>query len=68
MRARDRILRHAEAQAKRIPPSPPFKCVCGAETKDPLDPAWFEEHQPHFQRAGEERRAREQRERRAKQG
>jgi hypothetical protein len=68
IRARVRILRYAEAQAKRIPPSPPFKCVCGAETKDPLDPAWTAIHQPHIQAAGEERIAREQRERRARQG
>jgi hypothetical protein len=67
MRARNRIQRHAEAQVKRIPPLPPFKCVCGAQTKDPLDPAWFNEHQPHCQRAGEERIARE-RERPARQG
>jgi len=59
MRARDQIMRYAEARAKRNPPSPPFRCVCGAETKDPLDPAWFKEHQPHLQAAGEERLARE---------
>jgi len=32
--------------------------VCGAKTKDPLDPAWMAIHQPLIQAAGEERIAR----------
>jgi hypothetical protein len=50
IRARDRILRYAQKQAKRNAPSPPFKCVCGAETKEPLDPAWVATHSHIFKR------------------
>jgi hypothetical protein len=58
----------AEEYAKTNPPAPPFRCPCGEQTKDPFDPAWLAIHQPHCQAAGEERIAREQRERSARQG
>jgi hypothetical protein len=41
------ILEFAEQSARERPPAPPFRCVCGAETRDPLDPAWMAIHQPH---------------------
>src|SRR5215813_7986563 len=28
------------------------KCVCGAETVDPMQPEWMKEHQPHVEEAG----------------
>jgi hypothetical protein len=52
--------------AKTNPPVPPFKCVCGAETRDPTDPEFMAIHMPHCQQAGEERIAREWRERSAR--
>jgi len=53
--------------AKTNPPAL-FKCVCGVETKDPTDPEFMAIHMPHCQQAGEERIARELRERSARPG
>jgi len=53
-RAKANLMAIAEEHAKHAPPAPPFKCVCGAETKDPLDPGFMAVHQPHFQAASEE--------------
>jgi len=43
------LMAFAEACAKINPPSPPFRCVCGAETIDPMDPEFQRIHIPHFQ-------------------
>jgi len=64
-RAKLDIMRHAEDQAKKnehrvlrnlwrrafLSPAAAFRCVCGAETKNPLDPAWMAEHKPHVEKA-----------------
>jgi hypothetical protein len=42
--------------AKKNPPAPPFRCVCGAETKEPFHPEFWSVHQPHIEAAGEARR------------
>jgi hypothetical protein len=66
-KAAEHLTRYIEEQARQSPPPPPFKWVCGAETKDSMDPEFMRIHQPHCQAAGEERIAHEQRERRARQ-
>ena len=48
----------AEEFAKTNPPTPPFRCGCGAEIKDPNDPELMKIHVPHCVAASEEREAR----------
>jgi hypothetical protein len=67
-RAVANIMAIGDGYAKTNPPVPPFTCVCGEQTKDPTDPAFMAIHMPHCQQAGEERIARELRERSARQG
>ena len=43
-----RITAFIEAQARENPQASPFRCVCGEETRDPLDPAWMALHRPHI--------------------
>ena len=62
-RAVANIMRIGDEHAKTNPPAL-FKCVCGVETKDPTDPQFMAIHMPHCRQAGEERIAREMRERR----
>jgi hypothetical protein len=49
--AEAKLVAFTEEHAKTRPP-PPFKCVCGAEAKNPFDPDWMRVHQPHCQNAG----------------
>jgi len=65
-RAVANIIAIGDEYAKTNPPAPPFRCVCGVETNDPTDPAFMVIHMPHCQQAGEERIARELRERSAR--
>src|SRR5262249_24274865 len=66
-RAVKKIMAIGDEYAKTNPPAPPFTCACGEQTRDPSDPVWMASHQPHCQQAGEERIARELRERSARQ-
>jgi hypothetical protein len=49
IRALGEIARYSKEQAKRNPPAAPFRCVCGAETKDPLAPDFWAIPKPHFE-------------------
>lgn len=46
------LMAFAEACAKINPPAPPFRCVCGVETLDPMNPDFQRVHMPHFQAVG----------------
>jgi hypothetical protein len=58
IKARDRLIAYAEEQAKKNPPSPPFRCACGAVLDNPGDPKVMAVHAPHVQAAADERRRR----------
>jgi hypothetical protein len=47
-RAFKRITAFIEQSARANPPAKPFKCVCGAETKDPFDPEYERIHREHI--------------------
>ena len=47
-----KLVAQTEEVAKLKPPATPFRCVCGAESRDPFAPEFERIHQPHCAAAG----------------